>query len=48
MSDFNYDQLPIEALEAEQARVEETMARLANKHHLIELAIGRKAVEAQT
>jgi hypothetical protein len=45
MSDFNYEQFPTEVLEAEKVRVEETMAILENKHRLIEVAIGNKAIE---
>jgi len=48
MSDFNYEQLPTSVLEMEKARIEETMAILENRHYLIEVALGKKAVEAQT
>jgi hypothetical protein len=45
MSEFNYEQLSVEVLEAEKTRVEETITTLEHKHRLLEAAIGSKTME---
>ena len=45
MSEFNYDQFPLDLLEHEKSRIEQDIAYSEYRCHLIDKAIGKKAVE---
>jgi len=48
MTDFNYNQLPIELLKEEAARIDEQVNELMDRRVLVAKAIGKKALETTT
>jgi len=48
MTDFNYDQFPLDLLRHEDSRIMIEIASLEYRRHLIGLAIGKQALETTT